>query len=199
MTTLDRLGPDDLRSVMVTFAEALAAHRHTINKLNVYPVPDGDTGSNMAGTARAVVEALPEAGADMAGVCAAIGHASLMGAQGNSGVILSQLLRGMTEVLREVDKIDGRLFAHSLVRASELAYQAVGNPKEGTILTVVREAAEAGRGCRRLARRGPRRRPRRGRPPASTARRSCWRCSHRPAWSTRAGRGSCCCSTRRCR
>ncbi len=147
MTTLDILGPRELCRSVVAFGDALATHQDAINRLNVYPVPDGDTGTNMTLTVRSVVEAVEAAGedADMAGVCKAIAHGSLMGARGNSGVILSQLLRGVTEVVREVDAIDPDVFAAALSRASELSYEAVQRPVEGTILTVVREAAEAAR------------------------------------------------------
>ena len=147
MTTLDVLGPRELYRSVVAFGDALATHQDAINRLNVYPVPDGDTGTNMTLTVRSVIEAVEAAGADsdMAGVCKAIAHGSLMGARGNSGVILSQLLRGVTEVVREVDAIDADVFAAALSRASELSYEAVQRPVEGTILTVVREAAETAR------------------------------------------------------
>ena len=99
MTSLATLGADDLRAVMGRFRDALRLHQGDINRLNVYPVPDGDTGTNMALTLEAVVtelEGVP-AGSGLPQVCRAIGHGSLMGARGNSGVILSQLLRGMCE------------------------------------------------------------------------------------------------------
>src|SRR5579864_2623774 len=93
------LGAEDLRAVMGGYRDALRLHQTDINRLNVYPVPDGDTGTNMALTLEAVVSELEgvEPGADLAEVCKAIGHGSLMGARGNSGVILSQMLRGMSE------------------------------------------------------------------------------------------------------
>ncbi len=131
---------------MAVFGDALTTHQDAINRLNVYPVPDGDTGTNMMLTVRSVVDAVAEVGdADMAGVCKAVSHGSLMGARGNSGVILSQLLRGVTEILRERDAVDGPAFAAALTRASELSYEAVQRPVEGTILTVVREAADEAR------------------------------------------------------
>lgn len=128
---------------MQVFAKALDAHRPTINALNVYPVPDGDTGTNMALTLRSVVEALDAAGQDMQAVCGAIAKGSLMGARGNSGVILSQLLRGLVADVGDLDAIDGSQLAASLTAAATAAYGAVGNPVEGTILTVAREAAES--------------------------------------------------------
>lgn len=147
MTTLDRLGAAELGRAIATFGDALSMHQDAINRLNVYPVPDGDTGTNMTLTLRSVAEAVDVLGAepDLGAMCKAIAHGSLMGARGNSGVILSQLLRGMTEVIREHDAVDGPVLAASLTRASELSYEAVQRPVEGTILTVVREAAEAAR------------------------------------------------------
>lgn len=145
MTTLERLGPDDLRRAIASFRDALAAHKEGINRLNVYPVPDGDTGSNMALTLESVVAELDGVEADLSATCKAIGHGALMGARGNSGVILSQILRGLTQTLAVADDehgIDGPLLASALEVAAKGAYEAVGNPVEGTILTVVREAAE---------------------------------------------------------
>lgn len=145
MTTLDRLGAGDLRQAVVAFRDALRAHQEGINRLNVYPVPDGDTGTNMALTMESVVTELDgvDADADLATLCKAIAHGSLMGARGNSGVILSQILRGFTAVAGEGEAVDGARFAAALTRAAAGAYEAVGNPVEGTILTVVRESAEA--------------------------------------------------------
>ena len=99
MTSPSTLGADELRAVMGGYRDALRLHQGDINRLNVYPVPDGDTGTNMALTLEAVVSELDgvETGAGLPEVCKAIGHGSLMGARGNSGVILSQLLRGMSE------------------------------------------------------------------------------------------------------
>ncbi|MDQ3462836.1 MAG: DAK2 domain-containing protein, partial [Actinomycetota bacterium] len=145
MTTLDRLSAEDLRRVVSSFRDALRAHEDGINRLNVYPVPDGDTGTNMALTMESVVaeiDRLDGDAADLPTLCHAIGHGSLMGARGNSGVILSQILRGLTRVLAEADAVDGAAFAEALTAAAKGAYEAVGNPVEGTILTVVREAAE---------------------------------------------------------
>jgi hypothetical protein len=144
MPTLERLTADDLRALICGYAEALAAHKASINRLNVYPVPDGDTGTNMALTVTSVVAELEGAEADMAATCAAIAHGSLMGARGNSGVILSQILRGMVGVCRDEPGVDGVVVAAALAAASEAAYGAVGRPVEGTILTVARAAAERG-------------------------------------------------------
>jgi dihydroxyacetone kinase-like predicted kinase len=84
---------------VVVFRDTMKAHQASINRLNVYPVPDGDTGTNMARTLEAVVAELSSADADMASVCQAISHGSLMGARGNSGVILSQILRGFSSTV----------------------------------------------------------------------------------------------------
>jgi len=143
MSSPDELGPEQLRKVIHTYRDALRAHQQVINRLNVYPVPDGDTGTNMALTLESVCEELDGADGGMPQICKAISHGSLMGARGNSGVILSQVLRGMSEVLREQDSVDGPAFAGALAAASDAAYGAVMKPVEGTILTVVREAADA--------------------------------------------------------
>jgi DAK2 domain fusion protein YloV len=142
--TLERLGADDLRHVIESFRDALRLHQTAVNRLNVYPVPDGDTGSNMALTLASVVAELDTAEPDLEATCKAISHGSLMGARGNSGVILSQILRGLADVVRASDgTIDGRVLADGLAAAAEGAYGAVMRPVEGTILTVVRETAEA--------------------------------------------------------
>ncbi|HEY8525096.1 MAG TPA: DAK2 domain-containing protein [Acidimicrobiales bacterium] len=144
MTTLEHLGAADLRAVVEAYRDALAAHREPINRLNVYPVPDGDTGTNMSLTLVSVCEELEKVESDdLAGVCRAISHGSLMGARGNSGVILSQVLRGLAGAAAETGGFDGPGLARALRAACDAAYQAVMRPVEGTILTVVRRAAEA--------------------------------------------------------
>src|SRR5262245_41850347 len=144
VTTLDHLDAARLRAVVEAYKEALAAHREPINRLNVYPVPDGDTGTNMALTLSSVVDGLAEVdGDDLAAVCKAISHGSLMGARCNSGVILSQILRGLVAVIGEAGGCDGPTLARALRAASDAAYQAVMRPVEGTILTVVRCSAES--------------------------------------------------------
>jgi len=135
--------PDDLRTIVHTFRDALKEHRDIVNALNVYPVPDGDTGTNMSLTLDSVVADLPAEGASMEEVCKAIAHGSLMGARGNSGVIMSQILRALTAGFEGAGEIGGELYASAITAAAEAAYGAVGNPVEGTILTVVREGAEA--------------------------------------------------------
>ena len=154
MTSPATFGADDLRAVMGGYRDALRLHQADINRLNVYPVPDGDTGTNMALTLEAVVSELQgvEAGAGLPEVCKAIGHGSLMGARGNSGVILSQLLRGMCERMSAAEGggVDAAVLADALGHASQLARRAVVKPVEGTILTVAAAAAEgAATGARR--------------------------------------------------
>lgn len=127
-------------------ASAVAGDAAAINAINVYPVPDGDTGSNMAGTLReavAAAQALP-AGAAAGSVAEAVARGALYGARGNSGVILSQALRGFAESLgSDASAVDAAGLARALKSAADLAYRAVSVPKEGTMLTVLRRAAEA--------------------------------------------------------
>ncbi len=147
--TILSLDAGSLRSTMHGFADVLSSHREVLNLLNVYPVPDGDTGTNMYMTVESVVAGLDqlEDGSDMATVAGAISHGSLMGARGNSGVILSQILRGLMEVMSgsggDHGPVDGRVLADGLASASAAAYTAVMRPVEGTILTVVRESSTA--------------------------------------------------------
>jgi len=143
MANLTTLSAADLHKVITTYADLLRSHKEVINRLNVYPVPDGDTGTNMTLTIESVVAELPELAADpdMLAVCKAVSHGSLMGARGNSGVILSQLLRGLMEKLRDSDAIEPAALADALTHADILARQAVVRPIEGTILSVARAAA----------------------------------------------------------
>jgi len=122
----------------------LEANSEAINRLNVYPVPDGDTGTNMVLTLRAAVREAGESGSsDVKGVAVALGRGALLGARGNSGVILSQILRGFSEGLSDSCELGVLEFASALAAAAEVAYQAVTDPVEGTILTVVRDAGVA--------------------------------------------------------
>jgi DAK2 domain fusion protein YloV len=143
MSTRESLCADDLRAVTATFAQLLRSHKEVINRLNVYPVPDGDTGTNMALTIESVVAELDALGEDpsMSEVCGAVAHGSLMGARGNSGVILSQLLRGLVEKFKVLEEIDPATLADALAHADELARQAVVRPIEGTILSVAKAGA----------------------------------------------------------
>jgi DAK2 domain fusion protein YloV len=143
--TLERLDVHALRAVVTTFRDTVAAHSGGLNRLNVYPVPDGDTGTNMARTLDAVVTEMESAPETLDATCDAISHGSLMGARGNSGVILSQILRGLATTIKSQAETTGARFADALGAAATGAYQAVLRPIEGTILTVVRESAEAAR------------------------------------------------------
>ena len=122
----------------------LELHVDELNALNVYPVPDGDTGSNMFATVNAALEeAEGTAGQPAERIAAAISFGALMGARGNSGVITSQIFRGMAEGLGGKRRFNGLDLAHALSLGSKAAYAAVAKPVEGTILTVIREAADA--------------------------------------------------------
>ncbi|MDD2972956.1 MAG: DAK2 domain-containing protein [Lachnospiraceae bacterium] len=127
-------------------AKNLEHKKEWINELNVFPVPDGDTGTNMTMT---IMSAAKEVAAledpDMKTLAKAISSGSLRGARGNSGVILSQLLRGLTKGVNEHDEIDTHIFADAFEKAVETAYKAVMKPKEGTILTVAKGAADKAR------------------------------------------------------
>jgi DAK2 domain fusion protein YloV len=139
---MELLSPEDLRRTVTTFRDTLKRHQAGINRLNVYPVPDGDTGTNMARTLDAVVEEMEKSAPILEDTCKAISHGSLMGARGNSGVILSQILRGLSGTLATAKDVGGTKVAEALKAASAAAYEAVLKPIEGTILTVVRESAD---------------------------------------------------------
>ena len=143
----ETLDAKNLASLMYCFRDSLQEHKESLNSLNVYPVPDGDTGSNMAATLNSVVSEIEslEENLELENIIDAISHGSLMGARGNSGVIISQILRGFVSKIKNASRktIDANLFSEALSEAASAAYEAVGNPVEGTILTVVRETAEA--------------------------------------------------------
>ena len=165
-----RAGARELTQIMIAYEAVLGAHRQAIDSLNVFPVPDGDTGTNMAMTVASVVKEIEGAGIDegeaaqsegvedgkgakstgsgiaseMKAVCQAISHGSLMGARGNSGVILCQILRGLSKAFEEAGECTPQSLAAGLTAAKQSAYEAVLEPKEGTILTVLKDiAAEA--------------------------------------------------------
>ncbi|MBN2114320.1 MAG: DAK2 domain-containing protein [Acidimicrobiia bacterium] len=142
----ENLRAQDLKQVMNRYLARLREHRESLNRLNVYPVPDGDTGTNMTLTMESVVGAL-DGTSSLADVMQAIAHGSLMGAQGNSGIILSQILRAWAEVFRAHKEIGAAQLTEGLERATAAAYKAVGHPVEGTILTVLRCATEEARGA----------------------------------------------------
>ena len=132
-----------LKEMFISGAYNLEANKEWINELNVFPVPDGDTGTNMTLTALSAVSELNAVNhVAMPDIAKAISHGSLRGARGNSGVILSQLLRGFTREIQNHTKIESHLMAEAMLRAVETAYKAVMKPKEGTILTVARGVAK---------------------------------------------------------
>jgi DAK2 domain fusion protein YloV len=136
----------DLETVVAAAHAALKANAAKIDALNVYPVPDGDTGTNMLLTIKSVLERV-SASPGLTGEAAAkvVSRAALMGARGNSGVILSQILRGACETLGKVRVLDAETFAAALACAKERAYSAVREPVEGTMLSVIADAAAAAR------------------------------------------------------
>lgn len=128
-----------LRSMFVGAAKNLKLRREEINGLNVFPVPDGDTGTNMYLTMQAAVDAISDGAVSVREVAEAIVRGSLRGARGNSGVILSQILRGIGEMLASCESVDTSVFAAALQAGVKTAYKAVMRPVEGTILTVVKD------------------------------------------------------------
>lgn len=132
-----------VKEIFLAGAANLEAKKEWINDLNVFPVPDGDTGTNMTLTIMSASKEVSNIDTpDMESLAKAISSGSLRGARGNSGVILSQLLRGFTKVIREYDAIDSRVLSLAFEKAVETAYKAVMKPKEGTILTVARGMSE---------------------------------------------------------
>lgn len=132
-----------VKKAFLAGAKGLEAKKDWINELNVFPVPDGDTGTNMTMTIMAAAKAVAELeDPDMEQLAKAISSGSLRGARGNSGVILSQLLRGFTKEIQGTASIDVTILANAMVRGTETAYKAVMKPKEGTILTVAKGMAD---------------------------------------------------------
>ena len=146
MTTpnVEPLSGAQLRQMFAAAARWLERNIDRVNAVNVFPVPDGDTGTNMYLTMRSTMEEAGGAGEESAGaVLAAMSHGALMGARGNSGVILSQIIRGLAEASQGSESIDSEGLARGLEEASAAAYRAVTTPVEGTILTAIRETSEA--------------------------------------------------------
>lgn len=137
--------PAQILNAIASASAALTQRKEEINRLNVFPVPDGDTGTNMSLTIESVVNNLRSLGSDADGqaVRKAIIQGALMGARGNSGVITSQILRGLCEGSEGLDQFDTETIAASFQKAEEVAFQAVRKPVEGTILTVLRDTAKA--------------------------------------------------------
>lgn len=138
------IGGQELKQVFAASTTWLERHAAYVNSLNVFPVPDGDSGTNMLLTMRAAmkeVNSSPDHSA--AAISKALAYGALLGARGNSGVILSQIIRGFTSSIEKLETIRARDFAAAMVEGSRMAYKGVVKPVEGTILTVVREAADA--------------------------------------------------------
>ena len=132
-----------LKSMILTAAKLLEVNKAKIDSLNVFPVPDGDTGTNMSLTLQsALKEVINCQSSKISDVSEAISKGALRGARGNSGVILSQVLRGFCNTVKNETEIDTKLFAAGLMAGAEVAYGAVSKPKEGTMLTVARMVAE---------------------------------------------------------
>ncbi len=131
------------RKMIINAAQLLDANKTHVNELNVFPVPDGDTGTNMSMTmqyASREVAGCPTN--NMSDLCGAVAKGALRGARGNSGVILSQIIKGMTGVLSQSTEVTAKTFAKAFAAGTEVAYKAVTKPKEGTILTVIRAISD---------------------------------------------------------
>lgn len=131
-------------NMVVNASNKLEQQKNYVNSLNVFPVPDGDTGTNMSMTFKGAVNEIIDMKASTVGeISKKLAKGALMGARGNSGVILSQILRGISKGLENSDKVDAAEFASALLEGSHSAYKAVMRPTEGTILTIVRTAGES--------------------------------------------------------
>lgn len=131
------------RKMILNGAKLLDINKQHVDSLNVFPVPDGDTGTNMSLTMLSAAKEVTNCPSNkIEGLCSALSNGALRGARGNSGVILSQILKGMSSVLSSCEEITARNLAKALAKGTEIAYKAVTKPKEGTILTVVRAMSE---------------------------------------------------------
>ncbi|MCK9575408.1 MAG: DAK2 domain-containing protein [Clostridia bacterium] len=131
------------KKMIIEGAEQVDLNKEHINELNVFPVPDGDTGTNMSLTLKSVVDEINLCTTnDMPNICEAVIKGALKGARGNSGVILSQILKGICEVLKGYNEINTKNFAYALQQGASIAYKIVTKPKEGTILTVIKAMAK---------------------------------------------------------
>src|SRR6266542_2096675 len=138
-----RLDSTALRRMIEGAVHWLDRNAADVNQLNVFPVPDGDTGTNMLLTMRAALDGAAKAKSGAAGdVMRAVAQGAVMGARGNSGVILSQIVAGLARGMEGAESVDGPALARSLMEGATTAYRAVTRPVEGTILTVAREAGE---------------------------------------------------------
>ena len=130
------------KRMLISGAKMLDVNKDTVDALNVFPVPDGDTGTNMSLTMNSAIKEINLASSNsMEAICNALSKGALRGARGNSGVILSQIMKGIAKTVSDSEYIDAKLFAKALKAGVEIAYGAVVKPKEGTILTVARVTA----------------------------------------------------------
>ncbi len=140
---IEYIDADLFKNAFIMAANTLENNKDMVNALNVFPVPDGDTGTNMSLTMKSAVKQIKKITTnDVQSIASAVANGSLMGARGNSGVILSQIFRGFSKGLKDKTEINSEIFAEALISASDTAYKAVMKPIEGTVLTVVRECAE---------------------------------------------------------
>ncbi len=140
----DRINGHDFYNMVVNASNRLLEESDFVNALNVFPVPDGDTGTNMSMTFKAAVKEIENLNSESIGETSKkLAKGALMGARGNSGVILSQILRGISKGLEGKTSVDSKEFANAFVEGSKAAYKAVMKPTEGTILSVIRAASEA--------------------------------------------------------
>jgi len=138
------LTADDVRGMLGAALETLHQHREEVDELNVFPVPDGDTGANMTLTMQSAWREIEGKDEDSAGrVLRAFAMGAIRGARGNSGVILSQILRGMAESVGDLPQLDASALARAFRQGEKTAYQGVMQPVEGTILTIIRAIADA--------------------------------------------------------
>ena len=148
MKQIDSIDGQDLREMFAAATTWLEKSASDIDALNVFPVPDGDTGTNMLLTMRSSIEEAYRApDRSASAVTQAMAKGALMGARGNSGVLLAQIWRGLAQDLAEKDSFTGSDLADALQQASEMAYKGLSNPVEGTILTVIREASSDAQAC----------------------------------------------------
>lgn len=140
---MDQITITEFKEALISASNFLEINKEHVNDLNVFPVPDGDTGTNMSKTIKSAVKQVVASDATELGALAGeMSRGALMGARGNSGVILSQLFRGFAEGLKGQDKLTVPVLAQAMKSASEMTYLAVMKPTEGTILTVGRESAD---------------------------------------------------------
>ena len=146
MKQVDTIGGQDLKEMFSAATNWLEKSAPDIDALNVFPVPDGDCGTNMLLTMRSSMEEAGRVPSQSISVVAqAMAKGALMGARGNSGVILSQIWRGVAKSFDNKDTVNGAELAEALAEASDTAYRGLSNPVEGTILTVLKDAAKAAR------------------------------------------------------